>query len=90
MKIALVTWKDSCLTATGSYDLKEATELHLIDCRTVGFVVQETEEFITLAASCLNKDFRHLNVIPKSGVIGIEDLVSIARTRAEGEGGLVS
>ena len=74
MKVALVTWKDSAMTFTYTYSQEEAMELRLINCRTVGFVVQETPEFITLAASCMDKDYRHLNVIPKSGIISKEYL----------------
>jgi hypothetical protein len=54
LEMVYVEWIDSC--AKGFWHaLKEATALSPDHCCTVGFLVNETEEFITLSGSHTNR-----------------------------------
>ena len=76
-KMVEVTWKDCCMS-----DWQDAKPA-LITMRTVGYVIEENEEYIAIAKEQNdNPSYRHLSTIPKSGIVEIKQL----RTRRSGSG----
>lgn len=74
-EVAVVEWVDACIAPTSSYYSKDDDDIHLMTIVSVGLVVKETEELIALAIDCqsdLAYPYRHLNMIPKSGIKRIQ------------------
>lgn len=55
MKIVKIDWIDSCIGPAGWGDKEDYGNVTLVECTTVGFVVSETKEHITIA-NTVNKD----------------------------------
>jgi len=68
LKKVLVTWVDSAGTAHWD-DIKEAEELEPVICETIGFLVKETKDYITVVQSYANQEgVMHALSIPKVAV----------------------
>lgn len=76
MKIVEVQWNDSCALTevwVSKRDLEEIT-LTTAECVTVGYVVQENEESISLAQSINDNQFGKIFTIPKGCITEILEL----------------
>lgn len=72
MEVRYIEWLDSCAQSFWS-DEKLAKDLRPDHCSTVGFVVNETDEFVTVIQSFTNRDGEqdqagHTLCIPKFAI----------------------
>lgn len=72
MKPVLVVWLDTTVQHGWVEDPQNATPSR---CETLGFIVKETEEMITLAQTCCEEQgVCNLTCIPAGMVVDIKDL----------------
>lgn len=70
MKTLYVEWVDSCSNASRVWKDVKHTHRALAKCKTIGFVVEENAQFITIA-SCTDDDghdYAGEMTIPKSAI----------------------
>lgn len=77
-KIVQVTWRDC------SYNDTQDAIPALIDLCTLGFVIAETTEYLSIAKEQQIEamSYRHLTTIPKSGILEIKELRSKGKSHA--------
>lgn len=75
-RAVMVTWFDSCSANGGPWmDRESAEEMKPIECVTVGFVMSETAEYITVASSVtIEQQVAGDMCIPRSCITGIEEI----------------
>lgn len=77
-RAVIVTWVDSCSASGGPWmDRESAEEMKPLECVTIGFVVQETTDYITLASSA-TKDGQVAGdmCIPQACITAVEEVWS--------------
>lgn len=78
-KMIYVEWTDSLLE-NSRWQLLQQVENQILKCATVGFMISDTDEFITIAQSyTLDRPFEDISVsgtmtIPKGSIIRLEEL----------------
>lgn len=74
-KIAIINWHDSVMSDGRQVSRQEGKdEYELIRGVSVGLVVNETKEFVSIATDWFYRDdqFRQISVYPKSGIDKIQ------------------
>jgi len=69
-QIAIIYWKDACKNGPDSVHLSDVKDLGLMDLISVGLVLYEDDNCITLGTDMSEqyKNVRDVNVYPKSGI----------------------
>lgn len=66
MDIVKIDWIDSCFGPAGWGEKEDFENVTLVECTTVGFIVQETKEHITIASTVNEDQVSSVVTIPKS------------------------
>lgn len=64
-KIVKIDWIDSCIGPAGWGEKEDYENVTIVKCTTVGFVVQETKEHITIANTVNEDQLLGVVTIPK-------------------------
>lgn len=72
MKILFVSWIDA--KANIGWIDKDSEDLGIDQCSSVGFLVKETEEYLSLAAAVSGEQFNAIISIPKPWIKKREEL----------------
>ena len=68
-----VTWHDACSFANEWVALEAIERMHLQECETRGFLVEQTEDSVRIAQSRhAGGEYHNIFVIPRHSVVSIE------------------
>lgn len=74
MKIVKIKWLDSASDDGKWYDKEEYNSIKPVVCKSVGFVLKETDKYITIAHSVSPDQIAFTMAIPKFAIIKIKEL----------------
>lgn len=76
MKKVEVTWIDSTFVNHGSWTNKSEVDVPIMECKTIGYLVVNNKERITICSSFNDNEYGGILIIPKVAVTKINYLTN--------------
>ena len=73
-KMVLITWVDSGGVDGKVWDFKDDYDIHVLECQTIGFVVEETKQHMVVAQSQNPDQWGRLFIIPRGCITATQAL----------------